>query len=85
MSLQANEDCQHPSESTCNCGLPPHQLRVLAEKFDLDIKISKLRTFFMGVIYPTLPVSERQLLHDQLQVMEEYSDILGKRINSFKS
>ena len=63
---------------------PPHQQRVLDEKQDLDIKASALGRFIEGSpIFSTLDPSEQERLKKQNEVMWQYSEILGARINEF--
>jgi len=64
-----------------------YQKRVLDEKHDLDQKIFRLYCFinsnskpYGDSIFPTLSKTEQQLMKEQLQIMNSYSDILGKRI-----
>ena len=64
--------------------LPPHQQRVLAEKLELDLRISALDPFIdRNPVFTTLPVDEQARLRRQLDVMHELSSILGERIASF--
>lgn len=64
--------------------LPPYQQRVLDEKQDVDIRITKLDEFIhSNQVFNDLPVSERGCLKRQLDVMQELSTILGERIANF--
>ena len=64
--------------------LPPHQQRVLDVKQDLDIRITKLDEFIQrNQFFHGLPVSERDRLKRQLDVMQELSTILGERTANF--
>lgn len=64
--------------------LPPRQQRVLDEKQDVDIRITKLDEFIhSNQVFNDLPVSERGCLKRQLDVMQELSTILGERIANF--
>lgn len=56
------------------------QDRVIEEKRELDAKHSRLAVFIGGDIYPTLDEAERDLLVEQLDLMKQYSDVLGQRI-----
>lgn len=67
-----------------NTELAPHQQRVVAEKAELDVRISKLRTFLMSETYLTLGQMEQQRLDEQLRHMAGYSDVLDRRIGAFK-
>ena len=59
------------------------QLRVVAEKEELDKTIAGLGSFFGKEIFATVPSEERQRLLDQYHVMRKYSDILADRIANF--
>ena len=63
--------------------LQPHQERVVTEKKELDEKLSKLKSFFDSKTFATLDPAECDRLRSQAAVMEEYSSILGARIESF--
>jgi hypothetical protein len=66
--------------------MKPHEERVVAEKRELDDKIAKLKAFCFdpgSPIFSGLPPADRDLLEDQYTVMEQYSQILGKRIDRF--
>ncbi|MCE0757118.1 hypothetical protein CXG50_12270 [Pseudomonas plecoglossicida] len=64
-------------------GLAPHQIRVVAEKAQLDDKIGKLSAFFDTDVFKGLPDKESELLTAQLGAMREYSDLLAERIALF--
>ena len=61
--------------------LRDYQARVRQEKQELDLKIAKLGLF--NESNNTASEAEKFLLSRQYAVMKEYSDILGKRIDSF--
>lgn len=64
--------------------LPPQQQRVLDEKQDLDIRITKLDEFIQrSSVFPTLPTDEQSRWKRQLDVMHELSAILAERIEAF--
>lgn len=63
--------------------LPPHQQRVLDEKIELDVKLSKLLAFFGSETYKAIPGQDQHLLQQQAVSMEHYSEILGMRIEGF--
>lgn len=64
--------------------LPPHQQRVLDEKQELDIRITKLDEFIQrSYVFNTLPTDEQSRLKRQLDVQRELSVILGDRIDGF--
>lgn len=65
--------------------LAPHQERVVAEKSELDGKITKLYAFVGSPTFKQTVADplEQVRLHRQLDVMHEYSNILGWRIAAF--
>ena len=64
--------------------LPPHQQRVLDEKQELDMRITKLDEFVeSNTLFNGFPASERGRLKRQLDVQRELSTILGERIAAF--
>jgi len=63
--------------------MPPYQERVVTEKVDLDIKLTKLESFFQTETYATLEVLERVRLKAQAYHMRQYSNVLGERIAAF--
>lgn len=64
--------------------LPPHQQRVLDEKQELDVRITKLDEFIeRGPVFAQVPGDEQARLKRQLDVMHELSSILGERIAKF--
>ena len=66
------------------CTVPPHQQRVLDEKQELDIRITKLDEFIQrSSLFCTLPEAEQARMRRQLDVMHELSTILGERIAAF--
>lgn len=65
--------------------LPPHQQRVLDEKQELDIRITKLDEFITrNPLFGQLPADERARMKRQFDVMFELSSILGERIANFQ-
>lgn len=63
--------------------LQPHQERV-AEKADLDDKIEKLKGFMGSPVFTSaVTIPEQMRLQRQLDVMQDYSNILGWRIGAF--
>ena len=61
-----------------------HQLRVLAEKEELDERINSLSDFIdNNHIFKMLDSDEQLRLIDQLRVMLELTEILGERIDAF--
>lgn len=64
--------------------LPPHQQRVLEEKQELDIRITRLDEFIeRSPVFAQVPSDEQARLKRQLDVMHELSAILGERIAKF--
>ena len=61
----------------------PFQERVVQEKAELDEKIDKLAAFVPGAI-GIVSFEELSRLIAQLDVMTEYSLILGERIAAFE-
>lgn len=58
--------------------------RVLEERKDLDIKLSKLITFVDSKDFRELPLKHQQLLIKQQTLMSEYFTVLSKRIELFQ-
>jgi hypothetical protein len=65
--------------------LAPHQQRVVAEQAALNDKLSKLVAFFDTAIYAGLADDEKDRLSHQGSAMQEYSNILGERIDAFNA
>ena len=67
-----------------NADLPPHQQRVLDEKQELDIRITRLDEFILrNALFRQLDPEEQARLRRQLDVMRELSVVLGERIAAF--
>lgn len=64
-------------------GLAPHQIRVVAERADLDARAERLRSFIMGDAFAGLPLDEQRRLYRQNMLMGELSSVLGERIAAF--
>ena len=62
-----------------------YQERVVVEKCELSEKLDKLRTFWGGSLFETLPEQERERLTRQMMVMSEYVGILSERIAAFEA
>lgn len=60
-----------------------HELRVVDEKKELDIKILALFMFTTMSIYANLSEQEKTLLQRQHTAMRQYSEVLGERIKLF--
>jgi len=64
--------------------LHPHQQRVVTEKIELDKKATALSEFIgNSSIFTTLDPAEQKRLREQCEVMWQYSEILGQRIEAF--
>lgn len=64
--------------------LPPHQQRVLDEKQELDIRITKLDEFIhRNALFGKVASDEQARMKRQLDVQRELSAILGERIANF--
>ena len=64
--------------------MQPYQLRVVQEKTELDTKIQALTAFAnSGVFDQTVPEAEQRRMLRQLVAMQDYSRILGERIDAF--
>ena len=63
--------------------LSPFQQRVVDEKKELDERIVKLGAFLYSATFMSLPLAEVDRLAEQFSIMEEYSEILRKRIAAF--
>lgn len=64
--------------------MKPYQIRVHAEKMELDDKVEKLKAFLMSEQYQdALPIEDRSLLFAQASIMMAYAEILQKRIERF--
>jgi len=61
--------------------LEDYQKRVVDEKAELDTKLEKLQTFLTKDM--EIASNELDRLKRQEEVMTEYSEILGERIESF--
>lgn len=65
--------------------LLPHQQRVVDEKNELDAKLQRLTTFIEeNPEFHKLTGPEQGLLIDQQHIMEDFLDILCRRIALFK-
>jgi hypothetical protein len=64
--------------------LQPHQQRVVTEKEELDKKAKALSNFIgLNPVFETIDPAEQERLKRQNDVMWQYSEILGERINAF--
>ena len=62
----------------------PHQLRVIAEKKELDERGNKLDQFILSDQFNAIPAAEQERMKRQLEIMGKYSEVLGERIAGFK-
>ena len=63
--------------------LEPYQERIIEEKQELDLKITKLKTFMSDIRYSKLSLVERHYMLLQSKAMEIYAYILWVRILDF--
>ena len=70
-------------EATEQKQFAPHQKRVINERNELKEKADRLSQFWGTEIYNGLSVNEKNLLHMQLRVMDQYIAILEMRIATF--
>ena len=65
--------------------LQPHQLRVVAEKGELDTRANALSHFIgHSSVFETLDAAEQERLKVQNDLMWQLSEVLGARIAAFK-
>ncbi len=60
------------------------QERVIKEKADLDAKLNRLSAFGLSESFDELSAEDQGLLGLQHAAMEEYSRVLGRRIDRFQ-
>lgn len=64
--------------------IAPHEQRVLDELGELHERINRLVAFIVdSPVYLTLATEDRRLLRQQLTAMQEYHDVLKKRVLRF--
>lgn len=63
--------------------MKPYQERVIAEKRELDERGDKLEQFILSDRFSALPAPEQERMKRQLEIMGEYSEVLGERIAAF--
>lgn len=61
----------------------PHELRVIAEKSELDTRIFALGQFFGNALFQQLDFAEQALLEEQFGHMSAYTAVLKARIAAF--
>ena len=77
-------DCLADDWGVVGCTVPAHQQRVLDEKQELDIRITRLDEFIQrNALFRQLGSDEQARMRRQLDVMRELSVILGERISAF--
>lgn len=64
---------------------PSYQDRVITEKTQLCDKIAALRKFYHSETYAAMDPADRKLLSEQCSIMQQYADILTRRIARFKA
>lgn len=64
--------------------MQPYQQRVIDEKAELDVKIQKLTEFLSSDKSESVEADEKDRLKWQLDIMRDYSKILGERIAHFQ-
>lgn len=64
----------------------PHEVRVVYELRDLEVRIGKLEKFIQAdnPVFRALPLYEQDLLEEQLKVMSRLAVILRRRIDLFE-
>jgi len=63
----------------------PYKSRVIEEKKELDDKLEKLKEFTISEKFSLLPDDEQGRMNRQHAIMEDYSIVLGERIENFMS
>ena len=65
--------------------MQPYQQRVVDEKIALDDKLAKLTAFTTTAnqTFAALPHAEQERLIRQRGIIEQYSEVLGERIDAF--
>jgi len=80
---QPEEDDMDSPETTTQRELLPHELRVVAEKHDLDGRLQKLEAFIEGPTFEMLDAEEQERMSRQAHLMTQLSQVLGERIAAF--
>jgi hypothetical protein len=67
--------------------LQPYQERVIQEKAELDLNIFKLLAFTgaSNPVFSAMDFPDRDLLNRQCNLMQLYSEVLGQRIERFRT
>lgn len=64
-------------------GLEPYQVRVVAERAELEDRLSKLVSFIGRPAFDDLPQDERARMVRQRRLMEQYAEVLGERVEAW--
>jgi hypothetical protein len=65
--------------------LLPHQIRVVAEKRELDERLQRLVAFMGTATFAELPEAELARMTRQRDVMGQLTAVLGERIDAFSA
>jgi hypothetical protein len=65
--------------------LQPHQIRVVAEKGELDERLQRLVVFMGTATFPELPEAEQARMTHQRDLMAQLSAVLAERIAAFSA
>ena len=63
--------------------MEPHQQRVVDELQALVVKREALSAFIDGPVFRCLPPEDADLLYCQVDVMQDYAEVLSLRISRF--
>jgi hypothetical protein len=64
--------------------MEPWQERLINEKAELDLKLERLTEFGRSPQFQALDEEEQMLINRQHSLMEDYSEVLSKRIKRFQ-
>lgn len=82
-SPKAQFDAAYTEIPNADTMLYAYQVRVAAEKAELDKKREKLIAFVQSQAFNGLDLADRALMTKQLNRMDEYSAVLGERLCAF--
>ncbi len=82
-ALNAEIKAISEKQKQANKTMKPHQERVIEEKKELDEHGDRLDQFILSEQFQSLPSAEQERLKRQLEIMGEYSEVLGERIAAF--
>jgi hypothetical protein len=57
--------------------------RLLDETREEATKLNKLNEFMAGDVFPTLSREEKDLLYEQVRIMNSFVQVLGKRLEHY--